>query len=59
MSVTKKWNGVNSSSATRREPYQNTSAMTKKIIDCDRAHRRLLQSAVRFEFSRGSSRLLE
>ena len=55
--VTKKWNGVNSSSATRREPYQNTSAMTKKIIAWDTAQSRLLQSAARFAFASGASRL--
>ena len=59
MSVTKKWKGVNSCDATRREPYQKTRAMTKKIIACESAQRRLLHTAAFFAFSSGASRLSE
>jgi hypothetical protein len=49
---------LNSRYDTSREPYQNTSAMTKKANDWERANSRLLQMDVRLELRRGSSRLL-
>lgn len=38
---------VNSPKETRRAPYQNTSAMTKKVNDCDKAKSAFDQMLVR------------
>jgi hypothetical protein len=49
---------VNSWNDTKRDPYQNVSAMAKKPNDWERENNKLLQSAVRLDLRRGSSRLL-
>lgn len=55
---TKNWNVPYSWLDTNLDPYQNTSAMTKKTMDWDNEYKRLLQIAVLFDFRRGSSKLL-
>ena len=51
----KNWKVERSRSATRREPYQKTSAMTKNVIACESEKIPLDQIAVLFERTRGSS----
>ena len=52
----KKSTVVNSWNETRREPYQNTRAMTKNENDCDSEYRPFDQTAVLLDFCIGSSR---
>lgn len=45
--------------ATRRDPYQNTSAMTKNTIACEIEYSMFEKIAVLFDFSNGPARLSE
>ena len=51
----KNWKVERSRSATRREPYQKTSAMTQKVMACESEKMPLDQTAVWFERRSGPS----
>lgn len=54
---TKKWKRLTSKVETSREPYQNTSAITKKLSACVNPYSALLQIADLFDLRIGSSKL--